>query len=260
MRTGASRISRPTASRTQELAADARGARRAGDRRASTAITCASRSPRRWRTGASTPSPSATTSRAMRSSAPRAATGPQIIENNTRQQIEVCTRGVLRQPHGLGRAGSGPDLHRRPAALRLDAARADPRLALAGRGHPGAAQRPADRQPRCAAASRTRAIRATRGSSTEPDAPRTCGQLGEQYLAGTRVYRSGKPVLHRQDAEQLPAPRADPPDAAERADHRRAPRADGLLLQQPQAAVRQRARSSPTASRTSPATTARTSS
>ena len=50
----------------------------------------------------------------------------------------------------------------------------------------------------------------------------------------------GRAVLHRQDAEQLPAHRPDPPDAAEREDHRCAARADGLLLQQLQAAVRQR--------------------
>ncbi len=47
-------------------------------------------------------------------------------------------------------------------------------------------------------------------------------------------------VLHRQDAEQLPPRRPDPPDAAEREDHRRAARADGLLLQQLQAAVCER--------------------
>ena len=31
---------------------------------------------------------------------------PEIIENNTRQQIEVCTTGVLREPRRLRRAGS----------------------------------------------------------------------------------------------------------------------------------------------------------
>ncbi len=63
--------------------------------------------------------------------------------------------------------------------------------------------------------------------------------------------RRQQAVLHRQDAEQLPPRRPDPPDAAEREDHRRAPRTDGLLLQQLQAAVRAAASSSPTASRTS---------
>ncbi len=47
---------------------------------------------------------------------------PEVIENNTRLQIEVCTPGVLRQPPGIRRPGSRPDLHRRPAALRLDPA------------------------------------------------------------------------------------------------------------------------------------------
>ena len=71
---------------------------------------------------------------------------PEIIETNTRLQIEVCTPRILRQPPGLGRTRSGSDLHRRAAALGLDAARADPGLALPGRGHAGAVQRPADRR------------------------------------------------------------------------------------------------------------------
>ena len=44
--------------------------------------------------------------------------------------------------------------------------------------------------------------------------------------------------VHRQDAEQLPPYRPDPSAAAEREDHRCAPRANGLLLRQLQAAVR----------------------
>ena len=48
------------------------------------------------RIAASTKSPGATTSAAMRSSDPKAATGPRSSRRNTRKQIEVCTRGVLR--------------------------------------------------------------------------------------------------------------------------------------------------------------------
>ena len=43
--------------------------------------------------------------------------------------------------------------------------------------------------------------------------------------------------VHRQDAEQLPAPRFHPPAVPECEDHRCPPRADGLLLRQPQAAL-----------------------
>ncbi len=56
-------------------------------------------------------------------------------------------QGLLRRAFRLGRSGSGPDLHPRPAALRLDPDRTDPRLPLAGRGHPGTRRDPA-RGPR----------------------------------------------------------------------------------------------------------------
>ncbi len=48
-------------------------------------------------------------------------------------------------------------------------------------------------------------------------------------------------AIHRQDAEQLQTHRAHSPDSAECQDHRCAARADGVLLQQFQAAVRIRA-------------------
>ena len=65
--------------------------------------------------------------------------------------------------------------------------------------------------------------------------------LGERYLAQTRIQRkTGRAVLHRQDAEQLGARRPDPADPAERADHRRAPPSAELLLLRLQAALRPR--------------------
>ena len=90
-----------------------------------------------------------------------------------------------------------------------------------------------------------------RGRDPDPSNPRYPRILTELECRGGARARGalprgspgvphGQAVLHRQDAEQLPAPRADSADAAEREDHRRAPRADGLLLQQPEAAVRQR--------------------
>ena len=72
--------------------------------------------------------------------------------------------------------------------------------------------------------------------------------------------QDGRAVLHRQDAEQLPAYRADPADAAQRQDHRRAPAPAGVLLLRLQAALRARAELHLRASTTSAATTATTSS
>ena len=65
--------------------------------------------------------------------------------------------------------------------------------------------------------------------------------LGERYLrAHAHPAQDRRAVLHRQDAEQLPAHRPDPADPAERQDHRRAPASAGLLLLRLQAAFRPR--------------------
>ena len=53
------------------------------------------------------------------------------------------------------------------------------------------------------------------------------GEISRGHAASTAP---AKLVLHRQDAEQLPASRAHPSDSAERQDHRCAPRAARLLL------------------------------
>lgn len=65
-------------------------------------------------------------------------------------------------------------------------------------------------------------------------------EMGEQYIERTRIHRkTGRPFfLHRQDAQQLPAHRADPAGAAKRQDHRRAPASARLLLFELQAALR----------------------
>ena len=66
-------------------------------------------------------------------------------------------------------------------------------------------------------------------------------ELGEKFLERTRIHRkTGPPVLHRQDAEQLPARRHDPADPAAGEDHRRAPPPARLLLLELQAALRAR--------------------
>ena len=111
----------------------------------------------------------------------------------------------------------------------------------------------------CRAASRT---------ASNPRYPRVLAELkpedflrlGEKYLGDTRVYRTRQAVLHRQDAEQLPPHRPDPPDPAECQDHRRAARTRWPAASAISSSCSRRARNSPTASRTSPAITAPTSS
>ena len=163
---------------------------------------------------------------------------PEVIENNTRKQIEICTPRVLRGAHGLGRAGRRSDLHPRTATLGIDALD----QILASHSRVEGTQELADIQ---------RFVLDLQGRDPDLDNPRYPGvlgamkredfrRLGEKYLADTRVYRTGRPhfidkmpnnfrhigLIH------LMLPNAH--------DHRRAARADGLLLQQFQAAVRQR--------------------
>ena len=82
---------------------------------------------------------------------------------------------------------------------------------------------------------------ATLSAGAAAPAERGTARLGEEYLARTRIQRKTRaPVLHRQDAQQLPARRAHPSDAAERQDHRCAPPSARLLLLGLQAAFRAR--------------------
>ena len=118
-----------------------------------------------WRIAASTRSPGATTSAATRSSRPKAATGREIIETNTRLQIEVCTREFFARARGCGAPAAGSDFHRRSAPRGLHAARADPGLAFAGRGHPGTGRHSSASCWICRAAIRISTIRATRACS-----------------------------------------------------------------------------------------------
>ena len=67
-------------------------------------------------------------------------------------------------------------------------------------------------------------------------------RLGEKYLRDTQVYRTGKLHFIDKMPNNFRHPRPDPFDSAECQDHRRAPRTDGLLFQQFEAAVRKRTR------------------
>ena len=166
-----------------------------------------------------------------------AAIGPSPPSATRACSKQLCTREFFAARRGVGCDSPAPIFIVGLPRVRLDAARADSRLALAGRRHDGAGGYPA---PGAGVA----------GARVDDDAPTLPGRargpaqhadfarLGEKYLADTRVYRTGKPRLHRQDAQQLPAPRPHPSDAAQCQDHRCAARAHGLLLQQLQAAVR----------------------
>ena len=160
-----------------------------------------------------------------------------VLERTLSRQMELCTREFFQERRGWGCPDGSPifivGLPRAGSTLleQILASHSE------GRGHDGAGRR----------------SRASRSSlDRHPGGKRYPGALAE--VTRRRIPRnSAKPtsatrdttaprhaVLHRQDAEQLSPRQPDPPDAAEREDHRRAARADGLLLQQLQAAVRDR--------------------
>ena len=70
----------------------------------------------------------------------------EFVENNTRRQIEVCTREFFAVATRRGLTGPVAHIHRRTAAIRIDPHRTDPGFALGGRRHAGTRQHPADRQ------------------------------------------------------------------------------------------------------------------
>ena len=173
---------------------------------------------------------------------PRAAAPCRPTTSATRSSGPgACSRAdFLAARRGGGCAGARSDLHRRPAALRLDPGGADPGQPFAGRGHHGAA-RPADH--RAAARPRGRLARARRLSgSRSPRCPAANWRaLGEDYLARDARPPPHRPAaVHRQAAEQLAARRPDPADPAERHHHRRAAPPARLLPLRLQAALRPR--------------------
>ena len=166
---------------------------------------------------------------------------PEIIETNTRRQIEVCTRELFAARAGVGAPDTDPifivGLPRSGSTLIEQI--------LASHSQVEGTQELANIQ---------HIVHSLRGR--DPDLTNT---RYPQVLAELDPARCCKPgralprdharlpprqtgagaVLHRQDAEQFPAPRADSAHPAERQGHRCAPRAAGLLPQQPQAAVRE---------------------
>ena len=135
----------------------------------STAITCASRSARRSRTAATTAS---RWRYYERGNELQRAAEPLPSGSDRAQHREAeggLHAGILRRS---ARAAASPsadaDLHRRTAALRLDADRADPRLALAGRGHAGARRHPAHRARVAGPRARSRVAALSRRARAAP--------------------------------------------------------------------------------------------
>jgi hypothetical protein len=108
-------------------------------------------------------------------------------------------RSSPRTPGRVSR--TGPDLHRRPAALRLDADRADPGQPQPGRGHPRAAAHPG-----AGGAAGRRAAQGVEGAY--PDilaalSPQEIATWARSTWRGPSGAQAGPAALHRQAAEQL---------------------------------------------------------
>ena len=145
--------------------------------------SCTTRSARRSRTAATMPPRSSTMPPAPRSAAARAATTPMRRPRSSSGRRRCSRRTFFAARGGQGCRVGRADLHRRPAALRLDAGRADPGQPPGRRGHHGAARHRPDRRRACApsrAATPRRWRRSTRTGSRA---------LGESY--SPRPRRTG---------------------------------------------------------------------
>ena len=125
-------------------------------------------------------------------------------EHVARSQGAVHAASSSPSARGYGDAGARSDLHRRPAALRLDPDRADPGQPSPGRGHDGAARhRLASRVSSAAQGARATGVAYpdVLGRSRRRTSSTRCG---EEYLDAHAHPAQARPaVLHRQDAEQL---------------------------------------------------------
>ena len=154
---------------------------------------------------------------------------PEITEGNTRQQIEVCTAEFFASRKDWGALQPDPifivGLPRSGSTL-LEQILASHSQVEGTQELPNVQQ----------------IVATLRGRDTDPGDPRYPRILERltaadfHRLGETLPYRHprlprGPALLHRQEPEQFPAPRAHSPDAAHREDHRCATRADGLLLQ-----------------------------
>ena len=142
--------------------------------------------------------------------------GFEVAAREDRRSLQPrVPRAACRRGFRIGRA----DLHRRPAALGLDADRADPGEPQPGGGHARAVDarrhrgfdRPLPARPRGVSGSRPRAAR--------PGLPRLRPAV---HRRDADLPHDRQAPLHRQAAEQLLARRLRAPDPAEREDHQRA--------------------------------------
>ena len=151
-----------------------------------------------------------------------------------RASAAFSTAAYFRRAQRRRRPGRRPDLHRRPAAFRLDADRADPGQPLAAWRAPWSCRTSST----WCTNSRTRRPTATATRRRSPArAPEVLRALGARYLEETAPLRHRTRPFHGQAAEQLQPHRPDPVDPAERHPHRCAPPPAGLLLQHLQAVL-----------------------
>ena len=185
--------------------------------------------------------------RALRATATRCGARSCTTTPTThRDHVARAQRAVHAASSSRARAGSGcparrSDLHRRPAARRLDADRADPVEPLAGRRHDGAA--------RHASRSRSALRRAAAGATSAAirDVLRDAGRrtscarsASDTSSARASSARPAAPFFIDKMPNNFVHVGLDPSDAAEREDHRRAPPSARLLLLGLQAALRAR--------------------
>ncbi len=228
---GAWRTSRPIASATTRSRGCAARKHRRKPRR-STVLICVSRSARPLEDRDDIAASWDFYARGNALMRARGAYRPEAMAAAASSQMKTCTREFFRQRTGWGSARARPDLYRRPAAVGLDIAGTDSRIAFAGRRHPGIAG-----HSRIVGELQVRGgYPAALESLTETDFV----ALGEKYLADTAAYRTGRAFFIDKMPNIFRHIGLIQSDAAERAHHRRPARADGVLLRQSEAAVRRR--------------------
>jgi tetratricopeptide (TPR) repeat protein len=150
---------------------------------------------------------------------------PDIIEGNTRRQIQTCTREFFAARSGVGDTRPDPifivGLPRSGSTLIEQILASHSQV----EGTHELGEIP-------------RMVLDLQGREDHVDDPRYPGVLSE--MTASDFLSRQQAVLHRQDAEQFSAHRLDPSDSAQRQNHRRPARARRLLFQQSEAAFCQR--------------------
>ena len=173
------------AGRGSRRCASAAGAPR--PRATTTACTCTTRSARRWRTPATSRPRSTTTPPAPRIRRGQVDYDADETTAPGRAQPRRCSRAAFfAERAGAGCPAPRSDLHRRPAALRLDPDRADPRQPLGRRRHHGAA---GDRLDRARARRREGRVGLSGGLGRAlggPSSPRSASTISSARASSAR--------------------------------------------------------------------------